>query len=160
MASFWLLKANNVKCTKEDKKNFLICTDMKKKEIFFPKKAVQCFVALCVCVCARTCMCACVKKKPLNSHWSDFVLKLCQNMAEREIFLFSLIYINQIPGAFLLSNYSCDSDHMCTPNCKNGTSEEEYLPKILVQTLMSFYSQMSLANSLQPAHPERSMEVA
>jgi hypothetical protein len=105
-------------------------------------------------------MCACVKKKPLNSHWSDFVLKLCQNMAEREIFLFSLIYINQIPGAFLLSNYSCNSDHMCTPNCKNGTSEEEYLPKILVQTLMSFYSQMSLANSLQPAHPERSMEVA
>lgn len=70
------------------------------------------------------------EKKPLNSHWSDFLLKLCQNVVESEVFFFSLIDISQIPDAFLLSNYPCNVDHVSTPSCKTALKAEHlrYVP--------------------------------
>ena len=73
-------------------------------------------------------------------------------------FLFSLIDISQIPNACLLSNYSCNSKHVSTPHCKMAL-RYSISSVYLVETLLGFLSQMSLANSLRPAHPERSVEV-
>lgn len=105
-----------------------------------------------LCVCKE-------EKKPLNSHWSDFLLKLCQNVVESEVFFFSLTDVSQIPDAFLLSNYSCNPDHVSTPSCKTAL-KQNVSSMYLVETLMVFLLQMSLANSLRPAHPERSMELS
>lgn len=84
MAPFCILKSNTsvnyVKWTKEDKKN-LICRDVKRVGDLSPGKLLKCFVALCVCVCEED-------KKPLNRHWSDFSLKLCQNVVESEASFF------------------------------------------------------------------------
>lgn len=99
------------------------------------------------------------EKKPLNSHWSDFLLKLCQNVVESEVFFFSLIDISQTPDAFLLSNYFCYPHHVSTPSCKT-TLKQNVSSMYLVETLMVFLLQTSLANSLKPAHPERSMELS
>lgn len=89
---------------------------LEKREIFSPGKLLKCFVALFVRVCKE-------EKKPLNSHWSDFLLKLCQNVVESEVLFLSLIDISQIPDAFLLSNYSCDSDHVSTLSCKRAVQQ-------------------------------------
>lgn len=123
-----------------------------KEESLFPRKAVKMFCSSFLCVCKE-------EKKPLNSHWSDFLLKLCQNVVESEVSFFSLIDVSQIPNAFLLSNYSCNSDHVSTPSCKTAL-KQSVSNMYLVETLMVFFSQMSLANSLRPAHPERGAEVA
>lgn len=158
MASFCILRSkaniNYVKGTKEDKKKFLICADFKRGNLS-PRKAVKIFSSsVCVCVCARK------EEKPLNSRWSDFLLKRCQNVTESEVFFFffSLIDISQIPNAFLLSNYSCNSNHVSTPSC-NVALKQSISSLYLVETLMIFLSQRSLVNCRRSAHPERSVQV-
>ena len=53
-----------------------------------PRKAVKAFCSswrrggVCVCVCVGK------EEKPLNTRWSDFLLKLCQNAIESEVFFF------------------------------------------------------------------------
>lgn len=136
---------------KKTRKNFSSVQTWKEGNLF-PRKAVKMFCSSFFCVCKE-------EKKPLNSHWSDFLPKLCQNVVESEVFFFSLIDISQIPDAFLLSNYSRSPDHVSTPSCKTAL-RQTVSSLYLVETLMVFLSRMSLVKSLRPAHPERSVELS
>ena len=140
---------------RKTRKNFSSVQTLK-EEIFPLGKQLKYFVALCVCVC----VCARKEEKPLNSRWSNFLLKRCQNVTESEVFFFffSLIDISQIPNAFLLSNYSCNSNHVSTPSC-NVALKQSISSLYLVETLMIFLSQRSLVNCRRSAHPERSVQV-
>lgn len=137
---------------RKTRKNFSSVQTLKEGNLS-PRKAVKMFCSSFVCVCV------CKEEKPLNSHWSHFLLKLCQNVIEREVFFFSLTDISQIPNECTLSNYSCNSNHVSTPSCRTALRQSNS-SVYLVETRMVFLSRMSLAGSLRPARPERSMEVA